>query len=436
MELKKVLIICYDYLPIGSPHAYRWSAIAEKWVENGHQVDIVSVRKPGLLQQEKMKGVNVHRVAGGLLERVRKRVTSKVHAAQDQKENQTTLKSSAKKMIVKTLKMLHDMTWKKIYWPDYACLWFYPAYRRAKSLQVKHGYDFVVSVSHPFTSHVVANRLKTKNPELTWLVDVGDPFCILEETPTNNVLLYQRLNYKYERLIFQNANAVGITPEAIASYITIFPESENKMHVIPPMLTIQKAPESLDVFKEDGKIRFVFIGTLYRKIRNPDFLLQLFRRMLDTPYGDRLELHFFGNVHDCEASFTSYEDLLHTHIFMHGVVEHHVALNAMQQADVLVNISNRTPLQLPSKVVEYASTGNRILNIADIDHDNSEIFFNRYPSAITIRSNLAILDEEVVSLLEKLFGMSNLKGETLSDWMRPYQLNTISDQFMGILSHS
>jgi len=436
MEPKKVLIICYDYVPIESPHAFRWSAISEKWVENGHEVHILSICKPGLKPLEIIKGVTVHRVSGGFIEKLRKHASVKVSSAQGRDRNEAKRrKFSSEKWIASALKLLHDHTWKKLYWPDYACLWYFPAYRKVKQLYDQYAYDFVISVSHPYTCHMVANRLKTKKPEIVWLVDVGDPFCILKDTPTNNRLLYNDLNYRHEYKVFKNADAVSVTPEAEPVYRKVFPEGDINMNVIPPMLTIHKMPEPQKIFDADGKIRFVFIGTLYRKIRNPDFLLRLFLRMLNTPFGEQLELHFFGNVQDCEDSFKPYEYLFHSQLFLHGIVDHRIALNAMHEANVLVNISNKTPLQLPSKVVEYASTGNRVLNIVEIDNDNSELFFNRYPGAITVHASEVIRVEEAAQLLEELMKLDKIDGEQLSSWMEPYQLDSISNQFFRILSH-
>jgi len=37
----KILIICHDYLPLETPNSFRWSSIAEYWVQQGHDVYVV-----------------------------------------------------------------------------------------------------------------------------------------------------------------------------------------------------------------------------------------------------------------------------------------------------------------------------------------------------------------------------------------------------------
>jgi hypothetical protein len=56
----------------------------------------------------------------------------------------------------------------------------------------------------------------------------------------------------------------------------------------------------------------------------------------------------------------------------------------MQDADLLVNIGNTTSYQLPSKVVEYASTGKPVLNIYKIHNDSSTQFFSSYGACLNV----------------------------------------------------
>lgn len=119
------LIIVYSYKPLISPHAFRWTTIAEYWASQGKKVDVVSVLKPGLPKEDVSKGVNIHRVGGGgLIEILRQNYYNKVN--NKKKNNNMELIHSQKSII----KLIHDYTWKKIYWPDFACLWYFPCKKR------------------------------------------------------------------------------------------------------------------------------------------------------------------------------------------------------------------------------------------------------------------------------------------------------------------
>ena len=56
----------------------------------------------------------------------------------------------------------------------------------------------------------------------------------------------------------------------------------------------------------------------------------------------------------------------------------------MAEADVLVNIGNRTSYQLPSKVVEYAAFGKPILNFLASPDDSSAVFLSKYPFLLNV----------------------------------------------------
>jgi hypothetical protein len=113
--------------------------------------------------------------------------------------------------------------------------------------------------------------------------------------------------------------------------------------------------------------------------------------------GDKLEMHFFGNINDCTDSFELYKDLLNKKIFLHGLVNHDIALQAMNEADFLINIGNNTSYQLPSKVVEYASTGKPIINIVKSDKDSTINFFKKYPASLCLVENETKVDSNYIS---------------------------------------
>src|SRR5690606_335842 len=118
--------------------------------------------------------------------------------------------------------------------------------------------------------------------------------------------------------------------------------------------------------------------------RRPDVLLSLFRELLKTPLAEKLELHFYGDIKQCAHAFEENADLLGRGVYVHGLVEREIANEAMLQADVLVNIGNQTDYQLPSKVIDYMSTGKPVINLAAIAADSSARLFQTYPSALLL----------------------------------------------------
>jgi hypothetical protein len=434
--MRRILLISYSYTPLTNPRAFRWTTVAEYWARQGHHVDVISSWKPSLPRYEVLNGVNIYRVGGAITEVLRSwlRSSDNISSISHDKFPLKTPRLQPASLV----KLIHDYTWKQVYWPDCSCLWYFSVLKKVKQLVITQKYDNLISASEPFTGHLVGLSVKKELPEINWIVDIGDPFCFIENRTPNNHNLYKNLNYSAERNVFKKADSISVTTKpTLEKYVALFPESSVKMHLIPPLLSLSTTtdPENL-IFPKDGKIRLVFVGTLYSKMRSPDFLLHLFQKLLQTHIGDKLELHFFGKINDCYQDFAPYQILVGTKIFCHGLVTHSQASKAMKEANILVNIGNKSPYELPSKVVEYASFGKPVLNIAKIEKDTSIEFFNAYPASLCLLENGELWDsynvDKLVQFIEK---QPHLENSQLQQWLAPYQIESIAANYEVLLKN-
>ena len=103
----------------------------------------------------------------------------------------------------------------------------------------------------------------------------------------------------------------------------------------------------------------------------------------------------------------------------------------MLNSDILVNIGNATKYQLPSKLVEYVSTGKPILNITSILDDSSDAFLSSYPMAKTVclgkDDDVASKVEETVLFLDTAFPLDN---EHRNIWIEKYSVQNIGRQYI------
>src|SRR5205807_2365935 len=105
---------------------------------------------------------------------------------------------------------------------------------------------------------------------------IGDPFSLFDEIPLNNVALYRRLNHRAENTVLEHSDAVAVTVERCRTdYVAAFPASAGKIAVIPPLLSLPTTIHAAPNFAR-GQTHLVFIGTLYRGLRDPAYLLALF----------------------------------------------------------------------------------------------------------------------------------------------------------------
>lgn len=425
-------------MPANTPRAFRWSTIAEHWAKHDHQVDVVCALEPGLAHKETLKGIQIYR-AGEPFSGVLRNKLSKSNVRSNISFNKPAkAETSLMQKLCLAAKWTHDITWKKVYWPDYACLWYFEATQKAKWLSTVNHYHSLVSVSPPFTGHLVALGVKKKHPKMKWLVDIGDPFCFLRHPSPNNHRLYKKLNYFVERKVLETADAITVTTEPASNkYLELFPKITTKIQVIPPLMSlpVNQTVES-SMCPDNSKARLVFTGTLYKDIREPGFLLSLFEKLLQTHLGNKLELHFFGYIHDCRDCFKKYESLLGNKIFIHGVVSHSKVLQAMKDADILINIGNNTPYQLPSKVVEYAILGKPILNIVKAYNDISVEFFHTYPLTLNLldTQNDSFLDQ-VKKVIQFIEHPPQVKPELLQQQLKSFHVEAIAAAYESLIQN-
>ncbi len=293
------------------------------------------------------------------------------------------------------------------------------------------------------TPHLVGLALKRRSPTLRWLVDIGDPFSLLDEIPLNNTALYRRLNRRAEGSVLRAADAIAVTVERCRrDFAMAFPASAGKVAVIPPLLSLPVVTNPSSALFTDGETHLVFIGTLYRALRDPSDLLALFRE-LHRRRGD-LHLHFFGALNDCAPCFARIDGDLAEKIHCHGVVSREMTVNAMRDADVLINIGNATAHQLPSKLVEYAAAARPILNIASTAEDSARDFLALHPSSLTLISR-ATLDHRmpdhrtpdhrtVEATLAFIAAPPPIAYEAIEQFLAPYRLERIAVDYATLLT--
>ena len=433
MARQRILIITYSYAPQPTPRALRWSSIANYWAEHGTDVDIITGWQSGLPEIEHAGGATVYRVGRNLLTRLQSRLNS------SPKATTATAKSSSKSASIKLLlKWCYDRSWKRLYWPDYACLWINPAVRAAQQLLKAHSYAAIVSVSDPYSGHVVVYRTRHLHNGAKWLVDIGDPFSFREAARPNNFELYQNRNYGLEANIFDACDAVSVTTDGTArEYISRFPQTKSKLTVIGPLMPAITNPVTLSAPAENRSVRkLVFVGTLYQGLRSPEYLLKLFAGLKRLPQHRDIELHIYGGVVGTTDLFVSAGDLSENSIYIHGQVSRERALEAMSDADLLVNIGNTSAIQLPSKVVEYVWLGRPILNIASHDNDSSYEYLKGHPAMLTVIARTSHVDPHHVAQLDSFMRVCPvvLPTSSLDSLRSRSRIDRIASQYAQALS--
>jgi len=397
------------------------------WLSCGYDISLITASqdKYGSKTQD---GLNIIRVPENLIGKIRHKMSRKNTLQADLDDAELTMSGNTA-LISKWIKVLNSLVLKKLQWPDFAWTWILNA-RKTLLLHLENNpdIDVVISVSHPFSSHVVGSIAKRKYPNIRWIIDIGDPFSFLDESPPNNFLIYNRLNKFIERKYFTLSDFVSVTTsETKSEYLKLFPENKEKIKVIPPSLST----EASDIFRTRVKssqsdhktLRLVYVGTLYSGIRHPQKMLDMLKAVRDLSNSD-FEVHFFGPVNDVDVS-----KMANSYIYFHGKINHDDALQFMLDADILINIGNFTQFQLPSKLVEYVCTGNPVLNITSTNNDSSQAFLASYQMSKTVCLSGDITNNIVREVSDYIKLVSTHSSIINDAYLSKYSVQNISKQY-------
>ena len=396
---KRLLVICYNFYPLNTPHSTKWAEILKIWHEKyGVEIDIVTSWKPGLHKEENYLGLNIYRVNNMFTEKIRHRgeVTNKGNSNIENK------KKVFNQIIKRSLKFIHDNTWKKLYWPDFACLWYFHALSKSRELMKKNHYNSLLSISFPFTPHLVAYKIKKENPVINWKVEVGDPFYHAGNTAFNNEKIYKHQNYLIEKKVFEYADQIFAYREIIDVYRSEHPSIKQKFIEIPVML-FESSNSNKKSFYNNKDINIAFIGTMYRKVRNPEYMFKIFDYLFTEKKIRNVRLHFIGNSSDCDDIVRFYKNKLQDNFIVHGVVSKDDAICAAFDSDILINIGNDSLYQAPSKLIEYISTGNTIIDLLKIENEQYTNFLKKYRKYYYIEEKTPYIEaaEKILTIIEK-----------------------------------
>ena len=433
----KVLIISFSYKPTVSPRAFRWSAIAEYWAKQGHYVDVVCGWKPGLLESEILNGVHVYRTGGQITEFLKSRFGIKNPSGEISHCGQRAAAAvSLRHEAASLVKQMHDHTWKKVYWPDHACLWYFSAIKKAGQLLAENCYESLYTVSHPFTSHLIGLNLKKQYPQLKWVVDIGDPFAFAEEMPLNNFHLYRNVNYRLEKSVFEHADRVAVTNERTSErYVEFFGfHIAEKLCVIGPLVDYSFLDSELGLAKNYYEISLMFAGNLVNPVRKPDIFLSWVFGLL-VAWNGREPKMFFDVYGDSALDLQKYLPMEKSlqGLRLHGQVPKADAVYAMKRADILINCGNITDYQLPSKIYEYMATGKPIINFILNPKDPSLYAMKNYPSVFNVLAEANDYNT-VIRFIESQIHRPVLKNtDRWTSVLKSHSASSIADRYLEVL---
>lgn len=428
MKKLKLLVISYSYTPDLTPRAFRWSKIATLLAARGHEIHVLC---SGFPQQEDenfvSSRVRVFRVRDWLLN-----ASSRV--SPDSLSGNSNNLISKNISILGVLRKLVRAVWRAVFWPDYSWGWIMPALLTARKLCLRNNYDWIISVSHPFSGHVVGLVCISTFTKSRWFIDISDPYSDMRDPSPNNFFLYSRLNKFVESWVIKLAEIVSVTTEQTKKlYESSFSINTSKIHVIPPLLSLPEIDHI--VYKRDERIiRFIYVGTLYKTLRSPIFVLKCINALCHSLPDIHIELHFYGALNDCREDFDFIDYAKNFEVITHGLVSRDEVTRSMAEADILVNIGNNSEAQLASKVIEYMAMAKPILNFISIERDSSISALQIYSSTLTIfRKDDKLSAEIIESIKNFVLNPPSVDSTVVNSVRSKYSAVSVSKMYASFL---
>ena len=303
------------------------------------------------------------------------------------------------------------------------CWWYKKkAYKQLEKLNKEQKIDIILSISAPIESHYAAKKFKERHPEVRWVTYWTDLFAA--KINRRNIFINLDKMKKMEFDILKSSDYILATEEVFE----IFNERANnyvanKISAIPYIFKQEVLNRDNYVpITNDEPIRCVYMGSFYRDIRNPEFMLKFFTA-LEKPY--ILDLYTTGN---CADIVHKYATKSNGRITEHGLVSAEQLDDIMSKAHILINIENAVPTCIPSKLFELMSYRKPIINFKH-KNQNYDVLHD-YPCTLNI--NIGDDIESTINSFNRYFEEAQSFNQVSSQYILNHYNNHMESHVINI----
>lgn len=267
------------------------------------------------------------------------------------------------------------------------------ARKRLSEIGKEFPFQWIAAVSEPFPAGLLAAFSKARSA--LYLMDPPERICGGSATRYRDRMLPRMLR-RLDVLITTPFIHRGLERE------TLLKAARCAVREVGfPMVT---QPRAIRPKRRDPqKTALLFTGWMCVSIRSPQYFLDLLSRL-----DERFTVTFMGR--ECEKLTERFEINTKAELIILPQQPYETALQAMADADVLINIGNSVPVHMPSKTLEYINTGKPIVNFYKLDDCPTLYYTKRYPLCLDLSEQDPDLDAAAARFRE--FCAQN-KGKTV-----------------------
>ena len=261
----------------------------------------------------------------------------------------------------------------------------YPMIRRC--FRRESDIDLLITIAHPHVIHWAASKYINILKPQCWIADCGDPFMGNTFYPPHQI--YKR----FETGFCTKVDFITVpVDDAIKGY---YPQFRQKIKVIPQ--GFDNSELKLSDYIPNRVPVFAFAGVAYPGLRDP-------RHFLDYLAKHNIDCRFI--VYSDSPEFAEYKHILSDKIEIRNKVARPDLIYEMSQCDFLINISNGTTVQTPSKLIDYSLSKRPILTItSEFTVEDQKLFHDFMKGEYSGQEIVDVSAYEIDQVVNKFVGL-------------------------------
>ena len=338
----RIVIISRCIFPSIAPRPFRATELAKYFAKQGHDVTLIaSLGKYDYSSFESNTGIRVLSLGPMLFSTMNS----------DDYFRNTIFDRIARRLLGRAFEF-----------PDIELMW-----RVKKSITQLTNVDLLITIAIPYPIHWGAALARKKRPSLfprIWISDCGDPYM------GNSVGKKHPFYFRYlENFWGEMTDYITIPIEA--SRCAYSEAVQDKIRVIPQGFDFSNV-ELDSNYQEGDVIRFAYAGATYPGYRDPTKLLDYLVKLKNKEFE-------FTIYTKAKELFNNYKALLGDKLVLKSYIPREKLLYELSQMDFLINLTNGSAVQSPSKLIDYYLTHRPIIDVSSsfTERDVFDEFMNR-----------------------------------------------------------
>lgn len=427
---KKVLIITYYWPPSGGSGVQRWLKFVKYLPQFGVEPVVFTPENPSfeIRDDSLLKDIppQTEVIRFPIWEPYR--AFQKVSGWLGRKPTaQTDLITTGKKSLFQKI-----TTWVRgnLFIPDARIFWVKPSVSFLPDILKSNDIHTIITTGPPHSLHLIGLKLKKKNPDLKWIVDLRDPWSEWDLLDTLSLSARARKRHqKLEREVLTLADQV----------ITIAPFHAARFGALGgrkvELITNGYDEEDFIGIKRVRTTKFTIrhIG-MVDELRDPRPFMEALKQlmMVDSDFSMKVVVEFIGSVNRTFQDFVKGDPVLSQVTVFSKPVPHAELLKLYGGTDVQLLVLAFTvlaPGNLPGKLFEYMASGNFILGIGPADGDAASILRQTNSGVIVERNDR----DGLVSELQARFKLWTTGADSPRRAVNSYSRKELTRQLVNLL---